>query len=740
MVSAWMLPGALSVIAAGTLAILLLLGRFSRGMLGERGAGVELSSARWELSLVFLSTALVHGAHAVGLATECGAMALGAALAGSALQAMLLAAFAKALIWEVEKASVRQNPRGMVARRTTAGGGGGIPSRVRAALLAVALATLVALALLVPAGPAVPAGLVERGSSGERLLTVGFRGQLACAGVLLAVLLASARLEELWRRARQPLRYQLKFSLLGLALLPLTSLYVTSSFLLQGRWFSELAVAHSSVTALGLALSAAGLLRLRQPADWRGLLDPEAANRSVSLGLAGVFLMVLGAAAAVLPRGATLSEYVLGITLLAATGVALTALMASRYVRTVLGRFFARTFRRSKYDYRSKWLEVVEAFHGVTSTDAILDRLVRLLGQTFSAARMSVWLQSGADRRFHQVRSVNVEPAPPPLEMSHPLIVAATASPEVRRLEDLGMPQDDEFCQATRARVVAPIWSGSLLGLVVLSDDLLQAPYDQDDVDLLHAISSHAGLLLAHVALLARQQAGAEARALHDVSLFCIHDLKNLAGRLSLVAQNAKRFGDDPEFQKSALRTVSSTVHRMTALIERLSTRGELTPDSGPGGEDADLFQALGAATQTTKDGVKVHAPDAPCQRSRVGMSQAALDAVLLNLVTNAEQALGAGGEIAIEATEREGQWQVTIRDDGEGIDPRSLATLFEPFHSTKRTGLGVGLYQCRRILEAAGGSILVESEVGVGTSVRLTLPAVTPGAKRPLQWSQRTA
>jgi len=65
----------------------------------------------------------------------------------------------------------------------------------------------------------------------------------------------------------------------------------------------------------------------------------------------------------------------------------------------------------------------------------------------------------------------------------------------------------------------------------------------------------------------------------------------------------------------------------------------------------------------------------------------------------------------------------VTVADTGPGVEPEELRTLFQPFRTTKEGGLGIGLFQCKRILEAHRGTIHIESEVGRGTSVRIELP-----------------
>jgi signal transduction histidine kinase len=72
----------------------------------------------------------------------------------------------------------------------------------------------------------------------------------------------------------------------------------------------------------------------------------------------------------------------------------------------------------------------------------------------------------------------------------------------------------------------------------------------------------------------------------------------------------------------------------------------------------------------------------------------------------------------------------VTVADTGEGIGPADLRTLFQPFRTTKTDGLGIGLYECKRVIEAHGGTIRVESEVGRGTSVRIELPIEKGGSR----------
>jgi len=97
----------------------------------------------------------------------------------------------------------------------------------------------------------------------------------------------------------------------------------------------------------------------------------------------------------------------------------------------------------------------------------------------------------------------------------------------------------------------------------------------------------------------------------------------------------------------------------------------------------------------------------------------------LLNLMLNAEQAMPEGGELTIQAAgENSSPPRVclTLIDTGKGISSEALPRVFEPFFSTKQGGCGLGLPTTKRIIEAHGGSIEVQSEVGRGTQFTICL------------------
>jgi two-component system sensor histidine kinase AtoS len=99
-----------------------------------------------------------------------------------------------------------------------------------------------------------------------------------------------------------------------------------------------------------------------------------------------------------------------------------------------------------------------------------------------------------------------------------------------------------------------------------------------------------------------------------------------------------------------------------------------------------------------------------------------ALEQLFLNLILNAAQASSAGGIVRLESALRGDEIVVGVVDEGLGIDEEDRARVFDPFYSTREEGSGLGLSIVDRIVSAHGGSLTLESEVGVGTRVTVHL------------------
>lgn len=98
---------------------------------------------------------------------------------------------------------------------------------------------------------------------------------------------------------------------------------------------------------------------------------------------------------------------------------------------------------------------------------------------------------------------------------------------------------------------------------------------------------------------------------------------------------------------------------------------------------------------------------------------------VLMNLSRNAQQAMPNGGVLELQTYQRDGRVVLDIIDNGGGMNPETQVRMFDAFYSTKRDGSGLGLPTVRKIIEAHGGTISCESEVGQGTRFTIDLPGV---------------
>lgn len=121
---------------------------------------------------------------------------------------------------------------------------------------------------------------------------------------------------------------------------------------------------------------------------------------------------------------------------------------------------------------------------------------------------------------------------------------------------------------------------------------------------------------------------------------------------------------------------------------------------------------------------------DAPISPLGVYTDPDRLERVLTNLLDNAFKYTPEGGAVALSAAATYGAVQVSVADSGQGITPEMLPNIFERFYrveksrSTRHGGAGLGLSICRELVETLGGTILVRSQVGQGTTFTVTLPA----------------
>jgi two-component system NtrC family sensor kinase len=115
-----------------------------------------------------------------------------------------------------------------------------------------------------------------------------------------------------------------------------------------------------------------------------------------------------------------------------------------------------------------------------------------------------------------------------------------------------------------------------------------------------------------------------------------------------------------------------------------------------------------------------------PADISAVACGQGDLEQVFLNLLTNAREAMPAGGSLVVRALAYPDRVAVSVSDTGSGIAPEHLPRVQEPFFTTKPHGNGLGLSICRSILWEIGGTLRIDSHPDRGTQVEIAVPRAT--------------
>jgi len=201
-----------------------------------------------------------------------------------------------------------------------------------------------------------------------------------------------------------------------------------------------------------------------------------------------------------------------------------------------------------------------------------------------------------------------------------------------------------------------------------------------------------------------------------------VHDLKNVAAELELLARNAEKHKGNPAFIEDAFETVDNAAGEIKKLLEQLRNRRSQTEkriivDLG------DLVQDIIRRKQTQSPQLHLEMPDAVYF---VAAEKDRLANVLGHLIDNAQQATGEKGVIEVTVASKASMHIVKIQDNGHGMDADFIQTrLFKPFDTTKgNAGMGIGMYESREFVHHLGGDIAVESEPGKGTTISLQLPS----------------
>lgn len=447
--------------------------------------------------------------------------------------------------------------------------------------------------------------------------------------------------------------------------------------------------------------------------------------QSLSLAAAALYVVVLAAAAVLLELVAGPYARLIEIGCVFFMAVSALVLLPSRRLRAFWKVQVAKHFFQHRYDYRTEWMRfgdtigqpgdnalplgerVAKAVADITDSPAAI---LMLRAEDGALAFETHWNWSG------ELPTGAVVPAP----------LAAL-------IEQSGWIIDIDRPPSGAGEITAPGWMsvdrrawslvplihfGRLIGAILLARPPIDRRLDWEDFDMLRAAGRQAASYLSEAQ---GQQALDDAQRFEEFNrrfAFIIHDVKNLVSQLSLLARNAERHADNPDFRADMVLTLKESVGKMNDMLARLSQHNKGRA------EEPRPMALRDVAEQVVRARARQHeirlSGDAPLARA----DPARVEQILIHLLQNAIDASVPDSPVELRLSADEGCALLEVIDRGRGMTAEFIRRdLFKPFSSSKTGGFGIGAFEARSLAQAMGGRIEVESKPGAGSRFTLHLP-----------------
>ncbi len=205
------------------------------------------------------------------------------------------------------------------------------------------------------------------------------------------------------------------------------------------------------------------------------------------------------------------------------------------------------------------------------------------------------------------------------------------------------------------------------------------------------------------------------------------HDIRNplqaIVGDLYLLGCDSASIpeGEKKEGMKESLAAIKKNVDYIDKIVQDLQDYARLIK---PAMQEMDFEELCSEVLFRDEFPENINATYSVDEKARkVITDPELLRRILTNLINNAVQAMPEGGKLEIRACENQGDFVITVQDSGVGISEEVKPMLFKPLFTTKSKGQGFGLAVVKRLTEALGGTVTLESEEGKGTKFLVRLP-----------------
>ncbi|MGA1871750.1 MAG: XrtA/PEP-CTERM system histidine kinase PrsK [bacterium] len=572
----------------------------------------------------------------------------------------------------------------------------------------------------------IPSGLFLISTEYPSIMRLGGIGKAFYIFFLLSAVMVLALLEHTIRQAKGDQRPKIRALVLGLGGLCAYLVFLTSQALLFSKLNLKMIPVSSSFFIICLGVIAFSVAR-HQLMDVNLYMSRFVVYNSLTLFIVGGYLIFIGLVGQAIRSFKIIPGFPAEIIFLFVTILLLFGLILTDRVRWRIRSFINRHFYRSRYDYRDEWLRFAEGLSLKLNINDLITTTVDMLRDAVGIGGISIWLYEENVHYFKPMSpSFLIDEACMRIDQKLLQNLIVKNEPYVIDIPHFraSILENSQILDKLQPVMLVPLVSGKkMVGLIFLGRKKTGEKYLGDDIDLLKSSAAQIAGAIMNAKLSQELIKAKEMEVFHRFSSFLVHDLKNLVSSLSMVLQNADEHMSNPQFQKDTLDIIKRSVKKMDSLIARLS--GNTVAEKFNFQEIALNDVVLEVVRRMGHNGLKSktiktdlrQVPKILCDREQI-------EKVIMNLLINALEAIDNNGFVKIRSEAQDKKIILSVSDNGSGMSTQFMEkSLFTPFKSTKKKGLGIGLFQCKSIVEAHQGKIEVESKEGVGSTFRILMP-----------------
>ena len=564
-------------------------------------------------------------------------------------------------------------------------------------------------------------------------------GEVLFAVLFGYYLLTSYAIEKLFRNMVTMQKRIFMLFLSSVGVVALGSMILLIRFLFFRVVSFEFMQLHAALCAVFFPGILIGLFRYRlwqeQIVIGRGIV-----YTSITILFFGLFLVFLGiVAAAVKVLGVRFNEFETFVILFILLFLGISTIF-SPHMRKAITAFTRKYIYKAKYDYRDQLLRLHNAHQTTGNVEKIIKAFVDNLKYTIIVDNAIVFIRSPNENYFSWNEPdgavITIRANSPLVDLFETDTVTAIDVANSEAIPQVATALNSEretISQYALSHLFAIRYQKKLAGILAIKAG--KRLFDSEDYMLIDMFCESIGMAIFRDRLHREHIEQKQFESFSHMASFIVHDIKNQVATLTLLTKNAKENISNPAFQPVLLRSLENTSSNLNALIQKLQ--------SPPKKDKLSLVECdCNTIVETIVDHTKAASPEGIKLRASLSKmpfvvaDATALTYVLKNLMVNAIEALGSEGRITcstgaidaivhddtyhfgLTADDRESHHAyIMVEDNGPGMSREFLQQrLFKPFNTTKDKGVGIGLYQCKTLVEGMGGKLFCWSAEGKGT------------------------